>query len=134
VYTHGNGWVRIEDDREAAWMGSDTHHTIVLQAVDAAIYRALDRVRTIPDVAAEVGASPAEVRSALERLERARLVLCDGPRWLALAIQTPRAAHPRSVGRVRPPRWDRPAPAGLPWPEACPEDALAAINAACAST
>lgn len=134
TYTHGHRWLTIEDGREGAWVGTDAHRTVTLEGLDATLYRALDRVRTIPDIAREAGAAPTLVRTILERLERERLVLRDGPRWLALAIQAPRLASPLRLGQARPPRWDRPAPPDLPWPEACPEAARAAINTACAST
>ena len=84
TYTSGPGWVRIDDQREGAWFGTQKRSFFTLRGAQAALFLHLDQQRSPEQAAATLGISATEVLSMLEWLVQRRLVAFDGRKALAL--------------------------------------------------
>lgn len=117
TYRFGPGWVRIDDQREGAWLGTSAERTITLRGVEAEIYRYLDQARTPQQIVRELeGRIDADaVLALLDRLSRERLVYFDGTRALALALPAPRTRARSSTIAARATPAPAPQPGGAAW-------------------
>jgi ribosomal peptide maturation radical SAM protein 1 len=120
TYQWGEGWLRIQDLRESAWLGRGAIRWVTLNGVQAELYRFFDQAHTL-DAAAEHfhgRVSARDVEAFIVALAKQRLVMYNGHRALALAIPQ---AHRRRFGVMSiDDAPSRPAPADLPWTEGRP--------------
>ena len=87
TYAAGPGWVRIEDRRTPAGGGAQAQ-AIVLQGVQAALFRACDSAQLLRDLQTrfEDRADAASVAAFLDRLVELRLMMGDGKHYLSLPL------------------------------------------------
>lgn len=120
LYRVGAGWLRIEDQREGAWLGTQTSRAIVLRNVQAEIYEYIDQARTVEQVAARFGLSEEDVMTFLEQLVSRRLAHFDGKKALALALkETARSTFSPELVAARGDR-ERPLDGDLGWTAGTP--------------
>jgi len=87
TYRGGSKWVRITDGRSAAANGGGNIRRVVLRDHWAAAYRYCDQHRSLENIAAQLPqVSSIELDAFLAQMVRQGLMLTDGRRYLALAI------------------------------------------------
>ena len=98
TYRRGNDWLRITDVRESIWLGrKPSVSRTLLRGPQAEIYASMDRARRREDVRQAFRHLEAtKVDAFIDRLVAQRLVLDDGKKVLALAIDSSELQVPRS--------------------------------------
>lgn len=91
TYRRGHGWMRITDVRQSVWDGSRKRvRRYLLRGWQADLYELCDRALPRATLLRSAGVPPEEVESFLDQMIRARLMIDDGNKCLALALCAPR--------------------------------------------